>query len=182
MLGHFLQILLSSSVQQSTPRPIRFKCPACEGSDVTGAVYDHTEQYKLFHLIPLGTAHSTWVTCNACKLKSRSTIPAAELIPHLPDEDHRYIRRRYPPGLILLLGAGAFLSLFPPIGFIFPFIVLAWGGKYGGWVRRLAQIEIGIGLLMSLVILIAVLLEPPAPKPTFPPTRHASPTPAGAKP
>ncbi|HWA26090.1 MAG TPA: hypothetical protein VG734_10530 [Lacunisphaera sp.] len=184
MLGHLLHYLLTSDVQESDPIAIRFQCPACGEANAAGAVYDHTEQFKLLNFIPVGTSHSTWVTCYRCDLKSRATLPAEELARRAPGDINHFIRRRLPPALILLLIAGLLMSPFPPIGFVFPAIVLAWAGKYGGWVRRLAFIQIWLGVIMIItyIVIVLVAVANPKPKPTFPPRRQPVTAPAGAKP
>jgi hypothetical protein len=174
-----LHLLISSEVSKSAPVRIRFKCPVCEARDATGEVYDQTERYKTLLFVPFRTERTTWITCTACKSVSQSEIPAAELVRQAPGEINRYIRRRLPPLLLILLFVGIPFSLFPVIGVIYAVTMLAAGGKYGGWVRALALVEIVLGAIMTVLMALALLLPEPAyEKPTFAPIRQTAPAPA----
>jgi hypothetical protein len=179
VLAHFA---LSSSVQESAPVSVRFKCPACSVRDAAGVAHDRSERFKLLHLIPIGTVHSTWVKCSACGVPSLSEIPAVELTHYAPGEVNRFIRRRLPPVLIVLLVAAVPMLLIPGFGLIFSVSALAMAWKYRGWARRVALIEVVLGALLGIAFLVVLALPdtPPA-KPTFPPTRQA-PHPVGSKP
>jgi len=173
-----LPLLISSEVSKSAPVRIRFKCPVCEARDATGEAYDQAEQYKTLLVVPFRTERTTWVTCTSCKSVSQSEIPLAELVRQAPGEINRYIRRRLPAFLVILLFVGIPLSLFPIIGLIFSITMFVAGRKYGGWVRALAMIEIVLGVVMTLLMALALILPEPAyEKPTFAPIRQTAPVP-----
>jgi hypothetical protein len=176
-----LHLLISSVVEKAAPVRIRFKCPVCEARDATGVAYDQTERYKTLLVVPFRTERTTWVTCAACKSVSQSEIPVAELVRQAPGEINRYIRRRLPHLLVILLVLGIPFALFPVIGVIFSLTVLAAGGKYGGWVRGLAVTEVVLSVCFTLLMALALLLPEPAyEKPRFAPIRQPAPVSAPA--
>lgn len=178
-----LHLLISSVVEKTAPARIRFKCPVCEVRDATGEAYDQTERFKTLLVVPFRTERTTWITCTACKSLSLAEIPVAELVRQAPGEINRYIRRRVPPLLVILLVLGIPLAVFPVIGPIYGITMLAAGGKYGGWVRTLAATEIVLGALFTLVMFLALLLPEPAyEKPRFAPIRQTAPASAPARP
>src|SRR6478609_4300985 len=145
-----LHLLISSTVEKSSPVRIRFKCPVCEARDATGEAYDQAERYKTMLVIPFRTERTTWITCTNCNSLSQAEIPVAELIRQPPGEIYRYIRRSLPPVLLILLIAGFPVAMIPIVGFIFSLMVLAAAGKYGGWVRKLAIAQVVISVLFIL--------------------------------
>jgi len=171
-----LHLLISSTVEQSPPVAIRFKCPVCEARDATGEAYDQAERYKTMLMIPFRTERTTWITCQACQAVSQAEIPTGELIRQAPGEINRYIRRRLPPMLLILLIAGFPVAMLPVVGLIFSLTMLAAAKKYGGWVHKLAIVEVAVSVLGIVVMLLALILPEPAyQKPTFAPTRQPAP-------
>jgi len=179
----FLHFLLSSTIRKSTPVEIRFKCPVCEARDATGQAWDQTEQYKFLLLIPLGTIRTTWVKCTKCRSDSRAEIPVAELRRQSPGEIYRYIRRSLPPLVTVFLVLAVPALILPIVELVLALVALAAGWKFGGWVRKLAIVEVTLGVILNAVAFTAMLLPPEPPeKPTFAPIRHDAPPAANRKP
>lgn len=178
----WLHLILSSSVQKGAPVSLRFKCPVCQELHAPGEAQDRAEAYKLLHLVPLGTVRSTWVTCRACKAVSRAEVTAQELTRYAPGEVNRFIRRSLPLVLVVLLILAVPALPLPYFALLFSVPALVMGWKFGGWVRRLALIEVALGVLLGIAATIALLLPETKPaKPTFAPIRKHE-APANPKP
>ncbi len=139
---------LTSSVEKSAPITVTVNCRACGAQKITAVAVNRIERFKLFHVIPIGTARTTLVTCPKCHVDMKSSVRAEELRRYPPGELARFLNVRVSPVLILLLISAVPTLVVPWVSLILSGAALAMGWKHGGAVRKIALAEIVAGFIL----------------------------------
>ncbi len=121
--------------------------------------YDQQTSERIYGLIPVNEARSSWVVCSACATALRSRVGVAELNGKSDDEiaslihaDAGFVRKSM--AVVALL-----LAIFPCVGTVVAAIVLITNLRLPGWPRTLSWVATGLSLLSSGLVALLFLFE-----------------------
>jgi hypothetical protein len=152
-------VIHGSSHTMRVPGPLVIvNCPSCH-SVSDAETYEQVEKIA-FYFIPLPAQHETCVRCLTCgkirlsrlPLRDLATLPAADLEPWL------YERVSIVAKFMAL--ASLLLACFPIVGLGCGVIGLIMNFKSGGWPRTLCVVGIVINTPITLLGIIAMIMQP----------------------
>lgn len=136
-------------------------CPWCDNGLVKGTAVEHCETTRLLLIIDISETTTTFVVCDACKLRMRSQLGLDELKEHAGKDVTRFLTCEAP----FITKALAILSLLfswaPFVNIALPLITLCAARRYRGWPKSLAILSLLLGIAFTIFGLVMIVLNEP---------------------
>ena len=149
----------STTMAQMTNFTFLIDCPACGKDSVPSVWVENQEVLKLFHLIPIYTHRTIFVTCGACRrqLISKISIDDAARMSAKDISLYLTIRESLVGKFLALTSVALFWA--PMIGPVLGILGIFMNRRSVAWARTLSWTATVLSLLLTAAILLLMAFE-----------------------
>lgn len=149
-----MALLVAKSRKEPGPA-VEIDCPRCGAAGVPAAAYRQVEDLCAFYFLPLFTVKNTFVECQACRAKLRSSVDLDEFARYRHGELNQFLSHDVSFIVKFLAVASLLLCLAPLLGLILSLVTVLFTIKTPGWPRMLGRISLVVSAPVTLVLLAA---------------------------